>query len=511
MADLGKDKDTAGTSQTKRGRGAARRARLQSNLGSVTGLVLGFLILLMVNYLAMRHYYRIDITGQPLYSLSEKTRNILASLKEPLRITTFFTPLPNQRSRVQSEVDRLIEEYKEAAGDMITLDHIDLVLDQDRAAEMTKKYNFGRDENLVIFEYKDGYRILRDTALAEFEPMGFGAHQKNPRMLAFKGEPMFTGAILSLIEGKPFKAYFLQGHGERNIADASREDGIGKLVTVLKRENIEAVPLNLSTFPEVPEDADALVIVGPRESYNPLEVEAISHYLNRQGKVLLFQDVETTSGLESMIQRYNLKLNNDIVVVIARVGSNRQLTGQVTGTQMADHPAVRSLQGFTLIFPQARSLTLLPGPDGKPDPRVVPLVRTPSEYWGETNLADLKTVTFDPNADLRGPLTIAAVYDGGTLPGTGGVTVTNTRLLAVGSSLFLTNLQLSGPGKDFFVNTLNWMLQKDAAIGISAKEPLQYPLNVSPMQMRTISVLAIFLVSGVSLFAGLLVWYSRRK
>jgi ABC-type uncharacterized transport system len=489
----------------------ARPDRYQANLTSVLGVLLATAIVVMVNYLSLRHYYRTDWSPTRLYTLTEKTRQVLGKLEEPLRVTTYFAPARLNPSKIRREIEDLLKEYQVAAGGKIIVENIDPALHPDKALEMARKFNFGEDENLVIFEYKDRHRYLREAALAEFEPEFMGKN-KQPKMIAFKGEPQFTGAILGVIEGKPSRVYFLEGHQERSLADATGPSGIGKLAAYVKRDNIEVVPLNLATRSDVPEDADALAIVGPRESLNTVEVEAVAAYLANRGKVLLFQDAETTSGLESLTQKYGLKLDNDRTVapgVDVRSG-RRGMTQIIAGTDFADHPAVKSLRGLNLLISQARSITLLPGPDGKPDRRLTALLKTPQGYWGETNLSDMGALDFDPATDLKGPLVVAALYDGGLLPGEG-VSVTDARLMVMGSSYFLSNLDLSGVGVDFFTNTLNWMLQKDVAVGINPKFPAEYSLNVSPLQLRTINTLAMTLLPGAALCAGLFVWYSRRK
>lgn len=111
---------------------------------------------------------------------------------------------------------------------------------------------------------------------------------------------------------------------------------------------------------------------------------------------------------------------------------------------------------------------------------------------------------------MAGPLALAGVYDGGEVPGEG-VKVTGARFVVIGSSTFVANQALDGVGLDFFMNTLNWMMKKEEALGISPKLAQEFGLEVSPLQRATIGIFALTLFPAASLTMGLIVWFSRRK
>ena len=69
----------------------AMKARAARAGASALGIVLAVALLVGVNYLSSRHWKRGDWTRTQIYSLSEKTRKILAGLKKPVRVTVFMT------------------------------------------------------------------------------------------------------------------------------------------------------------------------------------------------------------------------------------------------------------------------------------------------------------------------------------------------------------------------------------------------------------------------------------
>lgn len=490
---------------------SARPARFQANINNWIKMVLSLAILIMVNYLGFKYYYRADVTQNRFYELSDKTVQVLRNLKEPVKITLYFAPNDVNPSKLRDEIEGLIKEYQYKGGDKILVERVDITLDPLRAEELSKRLKFGAAENIVILEYKDRNRFLREDQLGEFEPQGMMSRSQ-PILKSFSGEALFTSTIMALVEGKPSKVYFLQGHGERDPEDMSSLLGAGKLATYIKRENVEVARLNLGETVDVPDDAQALIIVGPRVPLSIPETQAISMYLDKKGKVILMQDPQVTSGLEALAQKYGMRIENNIVVARARLMDSKTeaVISTVTGTNFnANQPATQSLVGYNMDISNCRSVTILPDAGGGKNPKVTYLLKTPQGYWGESEFA-VNPPVFDPTKDLAGPLVVAAVYDGGDIAADG-VSVPGTKWIIMGSSGFVTNRSLDSVGVDLFTNCLNWMLKKDATIGIGPKSPTEYALKVSPLQSRTITWLVWMILPGAALTTGIMVWYSRRK
>jgi ABC-type uncharacterized transport system involved in gliding motility auxiliary subunit len=487
---------------------SARPARFRANMNNLASAFLALMVLLMVNYLAYRHYVLKDFSQNHFYELSPRTVQLLKSLKEPVHITLYSAPSDKNPSNIKTEIDNLLKQYHYVGGDKIVVARVDPDRDLPQAEELSRKFNFKDDDNVVIFEYADRNRIVRHDQLAVFDS---NVYTGPARVKAFLGEAEFTSAIQALVEGRTARVYFLTGHGERDYTDVSNLAGYGKLAGHLKHVNIEIAPLNLMETAEVPDDAQVVVIAGPKVALSTPEISAITTFLEKKGKVILLQDPVNASGLEPLAQKYGIKIENDIAIATAKFIGGSELTSTVTITGYADHPVTRILRGLkeNLNMPSARSLTLLTQPDGTPNPKVTALLTTPNPYWGETNLTDTSPV-FDPTKDIAGPLVISAVYDGGEIPGEG-TRITGARLLVIGSSSFLSNRYQDEVATDLFSNCINWMLNKDHAIGIGPKTAAEFPLNIAPRQAFVGSVLACTLMPGLALLAGIFIWYARRR
>lgn len=483
---------------------SARPTRTQLRLNNLITIVLGLALFVFVNYLGYRHYVRKDLSKGNYFQLSEKTINILKALPEPVKITTFLL-----NSTMQSEIENLLKEYQYYGGKNIQIERVDPALKIERAEAIAKKFNFDSRENLVIFEYKDQHKYVNDSALADLDT-SMSMMGQPPRIKAFKGEQQFTQTIQALVEGKPSKVYFLSGHGEREIGNVSTPGAIGELESRIKRDNNLTAPLNLSEVGAVPEDCDALIIAGPRVALAPPEVAAINDYLDKGGKVVLLQDPVVVSGLETMLPKFGLELPPSMIIGRTNIqGMGDMLIATALGVTYAEHPSVNSIRALNLQMANARPVAMVKDGANPNVAKVTLLVKTPAGFWGETNLKDKKP-TFDPATDIAGPLAMAALYDGGEVPGEG-VKVTGARFAVVGCSSFLANQNLDPVGLDFFLNLLNWMMKKEASIGISPKAAQEFSLTVSPLQQTTITLLVLGLIPILSIVTGFMVWFSRRK
>ena len=105
---------------------------MNRTLISVTGLVIAAILFLAVNIVAnlgLRTAPRIDLTEQNLYTLSEGTKNVLASIKEPITLRLFYSgKLANELPQLKAYGQRvrdLLEEYASRAAGKIRLEVID--------------------------------------------------------------------------------------------------------------------------------------------------------------------------------------------------------------------------------------------------------------------------------------------------------------------------------------------------------------------------------------------------
>jgi ABC-type uncharacterized transport system involved in gliding motility auxiliary subunit len=481
--------------------------------GWVTLLLFG-VIIVVCNVLAFKYYYHRDLSLSQFYNLSPKTTDLLQHLESPVKATILFSSKYQQQ--YQQQIQNLLEEYERVAGKNFSIEKVDPAYDIARASELQKRLQFDGTENLIIFEYKGHTRFVKQEDLYEVNPM-------TNQIGAFKGEQQFTAALLGLIEGKASKVYFTEGHGEHSIRDSDAPQGYGLVVATLKNENVETDSLNLAVKGEVPDDADAVVIAGPAVGFSQIEAEAIDHYLSRNGKLFILLDPYVSLGLDDLLQHYGLKFDNDLVLYRALTTTGQQVTISLAliyqgGFSSQPITAKFANSNLEMQLNGSRSITLVPDAKGQTNPKAQFLLQTDANSWGWMHKpnapmpTDPHAITFDKTTDIPGPLTVAAQYDGGmvTDPKTQAL-VSAARIVIVGASKFIENDVVEPVGTNFFSNSVDWLVKKEAVLDISPKIPQQYGLSLSPMQSRTVGWISLFFIPAAALVLALGTWLSRRK
>ena len=475
--------------------------RLAISLNTVAALALAAVLLLMVNYLSARHYRRWDWSRAPLYRLSDKTLALLAAMTNQADVVVFLPP----GQALYDDVDRLLREY-EAASSKLRVERVDPDRDLARTEELKRVYEM-TEPNLVVFDVEGRRKYVRAEDLADYDydPLQYG---EEPVRTSFKAEQMFSSALHDLIQGRRPVVYFVAGHGERDVTRTARGIGYSEIAESIRRDNAEVRALTLGQVQHIPEEADALLIAGPDKRYSAGELDVLREYLERKGRLMVLLDALTQTGLEPLLAEWGVRVADDVVLDPARTLTGRELFL----TTYEDHPISRRMAGLTSVLYFPRSVKPLASPaagDPADRPQAVALARCSEGGWAETD-PDQSPMRFDPERDQPGPVPVAVAVEKGAAPSLE-MEIRPTRLVVFGDSDFAANGILSGGNADLFLNSLNWLLDRDSLLAISPK-----PLEESRLILAQPQLRALFwiLVAGLPLLAaaaGLLVGLRRRN
>jgi ABC-type uncharacterized transport system involved in gliding motility auxiliary subunit len=464
----------------------------------------------MANWLVARHHgWRLDWTRSNYYKLSEKTTQVLRSLKAPVKVVVFLPQTQQENEYVEKTIEdvrNLLAEFQYVAGKQMPVEYVDPQRDYVRAQQLVTQYKLDRPD-LIIFESGDRHKYVRlDDCVVLEQTQGFGG-ESGARIKAFKGEGVFLSAIQAVTEEKPAKVYFLAGNGERDLADREKREGYAALLAYIRRDNITPERWNLLEKQAMPPDAGAVIIAGPKKQFTDLERNLIADYLKNHGRLMVLLEPRVQTGLEMLLLHWGVQVDDTLVV--------NQLLGMINvtalGDRYADHPITAKLAGINTMFPYARSVRRAAKPkDATTDlPVAVELVQTPEAFWGETN-PDNKQVRYDANEDLRGPLPLAVAAELGQTRDVK-VELARTRLVVVGSAGFVDNGGISAGNVDFFMSALNWLLQREQLLAVSPKTPDEFRLDMTTNQARAVYAFVIGVLPLAVGVIGFLVWWRRRK
>jgi ABC-type uncharacterized transport system involved in gliding motility auxiliary subunit len=88
------------------------------------------------------------------------------------------------------------------------------------------------------------------------------------------------------------------------------------------------------------------------------------------------------------------------------------------------------------------------------------------------------------------------------------------RVVMVGTSAFAENKVLppssNAANLELALGTFQWLAREDALISLPPKPPRALPLTLTQQDQSTVIFISIFLMPGLIVFGGVMVWWRRR-
>jgi ABC-type uncharacterized transport system involved in gliding motility auxiliary subunit len=467
-----------------------RRQARYGALATVSVLV-ALAIVVALNYLGSRQNRRWDLTANQQNSLSEQSVKVLQSLEGPAKFTVFER---------QTEMDRFrnrLGEYAYNSG-QVSVEYID----PDTRPVVAKEYEV-QAYGTVVVEYMG--RRERVTSDAEQD---------------------ITNALIKAVSGMERTVYFLQGHGEKDLARTER-DGYSAVADALRRDNYKVEPLVLAQQKDVPADATVVVLAGPTSDLLEAEANVLLAYLARGGKLMVLVDpvvgesTTATPNLQALIREWGVELGNNVVVDVSG------LTNEPSIAVAANYPPHALTERFSTLtlYPLARSVEPIAG--GANGRVAQPLVETSARSWAESSLASLTSdqgVELQPESgDKTGPVSIAAAVSApvsgptqapagdAATPADAAAPKPETRLAVFGDSDFASNAYGGVPGNvNLFANTVSWLAQQENLIAIRPKQADDRRVTMTARQQTGVFLASILVIPGLVFAAGIYTWWRRR-
>lgn len=466
----------------------SRQARYGANVAMSIAGVIG--IAVFINAIVVQRFdKKADLTELQLYTLSEESRTILSSLKKDINVTAFFTDNHLQAARAR---DMLALYQQETSHLNVSFKNPEIDI------QLSNKYNISWD-GTTIFE--SGERQERITVVEE---------QK------------FTSAILKLIRDETKKIYFLVGHEERGLEDFNN-NGYSGVRSELENQNYATFPLSLLTAPDIPADCELLVIAGPKTPLTRSELDTVSKYLRRNGKLLMMLDPSVTSaedvnrGLARLMRRWGITIGNDLVIDESQFIPLFGPEAPVPAPEL--HEITRSMREL-VAFPYARSVSPTPIENRPANLNVRSLMKTTGgtgKSWAETRRSPDgtfgKNFTYTPGTDRPPPVSVAVAAEQTPETNTDSDTVANpTRIVVFGDSDFAANVFFRAPSRDLLLSAINWLTLEEDLIAIRPIDLQGQTLRQMQVHdVRLVQITSVFLVPALIFIAGLIVWWQRRK
>lgn len=481
--------------------------RKTKKISRTLNIILAVSFVLGLNILASKFYFRKDLTENRIYSLSPETLAYIEKLKKPLEI---FVTLPSPSSQPESAdaylmISRLLNQYQHVArnnkNSKITIEYVDPFKQLQRAHQIAAQFGVQK-ENTIIFKSGNNYRQIVPAELYSLNHNG---------LEEFKGEQVFTSAILNVTGSQKEKIYFLNGHGEMRINDVDPLRGLSELNQLLNTYNIETTQIELNQLPEIPSDANLVIIAAPQTPFLPDEVAQLRRYLSdRNGRLIAFLDPIKQHGLDDLLYEWGI-LADDMLILDTGMDFKAN-GGDLILRSFTNHSITQFLEDHQLAVLTGLSRPVRPDIASPLDPRrtVTPLIWTSKTSWGERSHQTFLTMQFDPNKDLKGPLPVATLAER-SVNSQLGINVPGSKFIVFGNSNFIANNRINSLGnRVLFQNTINWAIDLNDLLNIPQKTLKSFQITLSQKDLIRFALGMLTIPSSIACI-GLLIFAIRRR
>lgn len=466
--------------------------RFRAGAYSAFSAVIIIAIAIIVNMIAETlpaNMTQIDLTADSLYSLSEQSKRITASIDSDVDLYLLATTGGEDET-----ITRLLEQYA-GQNDHISVSTVDPTLQP----TFLDQYDLQMNQlyaNSVLVDCNGRYRLVsyNDIYVTSYVQIS-SSYYGYTTTTEFDGENALTNAIHYVTSENLPKIYTLSGHGESELSDSITE--------MIAQDNMELDSLNLLTLDSVPEDASAIVIHVPSTDLSEEEADMLIEWLQNGGKIALITDYieegEMTNLLRvtefmGMTVDYGLIVEGDASMHVSRYP-------YYLLPDMLDHEITSALidNGYYMLLPLAQGILKT----GEGDASVINLLSTSDSAYTKADGLNATTVEQE-ESDAVGK------YYPGVI-----ARMDETKMFWITSGSFLNasiDQAVSGANSNAFMNVLNWMCDHEESISIRSKSLDRTSLTVTSSESNFWSIIMIGMIPIAFIAVGIIVtiWRKRR-
>jgi hypothetical protein len=485
-------------------------------------------------------FVRVDLSASSHNTLDPELSAVLERLPDTARIDLFLRPLQAPFDRVHAEgVSLFLDELQRITGarrdvlEVVEYDLGDLELVLARQAELGVE-----GSNIIVVSSGDRRTTLRlygDILAVDWgnPPADYARYLagegitgvmssrsampgagRAPQISSVRCAAALAEALLRVgSEDRPL-AVFVQGHGESDPL-APGAQGLSRFKKMLGEEGFVTEPWTGQREGDLPEGADLVLLIGPRTSLAPEDLDALDEYVAGGGQLLvavssLEMERDMGRGAREVMKRHGMQVLPGIACVPLRTrgGGTQQGTESVVRFQVGEnglatsHPTTTPLRSenrpVEFIYTPAFKRIELQTVGGGQTRNLLPLVTAPQGAWldlmKETDQGSGFDFVYEPGIETRSRL--ALIMSAEYAAGSGG-----GRVLGIGSSFFLED-DLYDSNHDFLRNAVNWLAHRETRLRIAPRNAFSSRLDLR--ESNALTILNYTLWFGLPLLCGLI-------
>ena len=301
-------------------------------------------------------FFRIDLTEEKRYTISQNSKNLLKNLNKPLKINIYIGQADVNIAKLKTSVNEILDEFSAYSSKPLIYKYIN---PSNAASERERMKNYDELENRgmtpitisvrdsqgkisqqIIFPWAEIIAENDTVQVCIMQPTGRLSGEESVNAAIEGLEYQFIDAIRILTQKEFQKIAFLEGHGEfSELETYYAQESLNKYFQIDRGV--------LGDDASVIKDYSAIIIAKPTEKFSESDKFIIDQYIMNGGKVLWLLDAVQLSNeelsksgvspvvpldlnLTDMLFRYGVRVEPSIVqdMQCVQIPINVAMTGE---------------------------------------------------------------------------------------------------------------------------------------------------------------------------------------
>lgn len=502
----------------------SRRWRILIWINAALMIVFLLGVVVMVNIIGREHRSRFNWTRDRVEELSPDTLARLRSIKREVNV--LCNPVLYgvfQYDKSLPEAWRLVENMLGEFQRRNELIELNVLKGAGTASLPPWMQEFGELEPNTI------YILCRDADQKVHKRMFvirdlYHGNMQTGEIEDFQAEVRLISAMYTMAVARRKVVYYTIGHGENPVEDASG-GGISELLRHLRhRDNVEFKRLNFDVDHQVPQDADAVFIAGPKRDFPLRHLDALKEYLETGGRMFVALEPRSAAavpGLSQFLAAWGARPGRGVVHDPQSSYPNRPWWLRVRNFER--HTINQEFHGAYVDVPMCMSVS----PVALPGDRLTAaaLLRSGKESFEDRNGNGKRDAVLDERGledPERGEPTsehvLAVAVEGKAVKAPRFAERPTSKLVVWGSVVALTNenhmgvLGMNEVGIAYCLNTFRWLLDMEQVITPGSRRSFKVvPVDLGAKGESVIRHLSWFVIPSLGVLLGVVAWWFRRK
>ncbi len=308
--------------------------RIREALFAGLGFAFAMIFAVAMQYIFTERDVKRDFSHFRVAKPGAATKNLAQSFDENVDAVLFFPP----GSDVGEFVDAYFDELRAEAPKL-------LVTHLDYALEPVKSKELGVTSNGTV--------VIRKGSRKESVFIGTEVEKSKTQLRALDVE---VQKRLLQVAKSTRTVYFTSGHGERTqeaIGGTDKRGTIDLLNRTLQEQNFDVKTLSSAEGlgAEVPRDAAAVFILGPRSEFTEVEAQTLAAYEKRGGKLFIGLDPENGLAFDELMKPLGLSFTPQVLAndaAFARMAETYSPSDRrnIVSRSYSSHPSVTQLSRY---------------------------------------------------------------------------------------------------------------------------------------------------------------------